>query len=168
MKQKAVFLDRDGVINRERGDWVYRINDFEININLIESLQILRDKGYVFIVVTNQSGISKGVYTHSDVNALHRYLGEVLSRSGIRILEIFYCPHHDETGRCLCRKPDSLMIEKALAKYNIDAKQSILIGDKPRDIYAAEKAGVKGLLINPDESILKIATELPLASEKMK
>lgn len=157
---KAIFLDRDGVINRERGEWVYRIDDFEINKDIPESLRILQEKGFVFIVVTNQSGIAKGVYGHRDVESVHRYMEEYFRAQGIEITDVFYCPHHDDTGRCLCRKPGSLMLEKAIARYNIDVQGSLMIGDKDRDIEAAGRAGVRGILIKPNESILKIAAGL--------
>lgn len=154
---KAVFLDRDGVINRERGEWVYRIDDFEINADITESLRVLQKKGFIFIVVTNQSGIAKGVYRHKDVENIHGYMEQYFRDRGIEIKETFYCPHHDDTGRCLCRKPGSLMLEKAIARYNIVVPESFMVGDKERDIEAAGRVGVKGILIKPNGSILKIA-----------
>lgn len=160
MLKKAIFLDRDGVINHEIGEWVYRLEDFVINNDVVESLRLLQEKGYIFIVVTNQSGIAKGVYRHEDVNTLHRYLENYFHEAGIQLAEIYYCPHHDDTGRCLCRKPNSMMIEKAIAKFEIDTNRSYLIGDKDRDVAAGEKAGVKGILVKPDASILEIARSL--------
>lgn len=157
---KAIFLDRDGVINKEIGGWVYRVEDFKINDDIAEALKLFRKSGFLIIVVTNQSGIAKGVYGHSDVDSVHDFLKRYLNENQVEIDEIFYCPHHDETGRCLCRKPDSLMLEKAIARYDIDVEKSFLIGDKQRDIDAAEKAGVKGILIQPDESILEIARKI--------
>lgn len=154
---KAVFLDRDGVINKEKGGWVYRMEDFEINKDIPESLKILQKKGFIFIVVTNQSGIAKGVYGHNDVARVHKFMHEFFLERGIEITETFYCPHHDEIGKCLCRKPNSLMLEKAIAKYDIDVRKSFLIGDKERDIEAAGRVGMKGILIPPDGSILHIA-----------
>lgn len=157
---KAVFLDRDGVINRERGGWVYRLQDFEINKDIPESLLKLQKAGFYLFVVTNQSGIDKGVFDHKDVETVHGFLDDFLKKKGIFIREFFYCPHHDETGKCLCRKPDSIMLEKGIARYNIDVSRSFLIGDKERDIMAAEKVGVKGILVKADESLLKIADEI--------
>ncbi len=155
--KKAIFLDRDGVINKEIGGWVFRSEDFEINKDVTEALEILKGKGFIFIVVTNQSGIAKGIYKTEDVEFLHQKMNRILLESGILIKEIFFCPHHDETGKCLCRKPDSLMLEKAIAKYEIDVSKSYLIGDKDRDIEAASRVGVKGLLIEPNSSVLGIA-----------
>lgn len=154
---KAIFLDRDGVINKEKGEWVYRISDFEINKDIPESLGIFKQKGFLLIIVTNQSGIARGVYGHKDVESVHQYMEEKLNKQGIEIAEIFYCPHHDDVGKCLCRKPNSLMLEKAIAKYDIDPAKSFLIGDKERDIKAAERVGVKGILVKPNDSILEIA-----------
>lgn len=157
---KAIFLDRDGVINKELGGWVYRPEDFIINKDVPESLMILQKKGFILIIVTNQSGIAKGVYGHEDVDRVHRYMIDFFKEKGIEFREIYYCPHHDQIGKCLCRKPGSLMLEKAIAKNDIDVCRSFLIGDKQRDIDAATSAGVGGILIQPDDSILQIAEEL--------
>lgn len=156
---KCIFLDRDGIINREQ-HYVYRIADFHFNNDIFAALKNFQKKKYLIIVITNQSGIAKNVYTHNDVEKLHQFMIGKFRENEIEITDVFYCPHHDEIGKCLCRKPNSLMIEKAIAKYNIDASESYLIGDKERDIIAAEKAGVKGILVQPDESIFKIAQEL--------
>jgi len=143
---KAIFLDRDGVINRERG-FTYRLEDFEILPGLIEGLKEFRRRGYLLIVVSNQSGIAKGLYKQTDVEILHTYLIETLKESGLAFDEIYYCVHHPDVSKCICRKPDSLFVEKALARFNIDPAQSYFIGDKERDTEAAEKVGVKGILI---------------------
>ncbi len=157
---KAVFLDRDGVINRERGQHTWKIEDFEILPDLIEALKTFSKKGFLLIIITNQSGISKGLYGHEEVRSLHDYLNEELSKHGLELNEIYYCPHHENSGRCLCRKPNSLMLEKAIARFDIDTSQSIFIGDKERDIKAGEKVGVKGILIEANTSLLPIADRL--------
>ena len=155
---KAVFLDRDGVINRERGDYTYQLEDFVLN-DIIEALQIFQEKGYLLIVISNQSGISKGIYTHEQVNYLHLHLERVLKNNGIKLTEIYYCPHHPDYSKCLCRKPDSLLLEKAIARFNINPAASYFIGDALRDITAGKKAGVKTILIEPNSFLKKV---LPL------
>ncbi|MGB3946535.1 MAG: HAD family hydrolase [Bacteroidia bacterium] len=149
---KAVFLDRDGVINVERG-YTYRLEDFVILPDLIEVLQLLQKKGYLLIIVSNQSGIAKGLYKQADVEILHAHLLEVFKQNNITLSEIYYCVHHPDVTKCICRKPDSLFVEKALARFNIDASKSYFIGDKERDTEAAEKAGVKGFLIEANSSL---------------
>src|SRR5947207_2731634 len=105
-KRKAIFLDRDGVINRERGDFVWLLEDFILNEGLFEALKIFKQKKYLLIVITNQSGIQKGLYTHEHLNYLHLHLQRVLRNNGIVLDEIYYCPHHPSVSKCLCLKPD--------------------------------------------------------------
>ena len=151
---KAVFLDRDGVINQEIGDYVYKIEDFKFNTGLFTALRLLKEYDYKLFVVTNQGGIAKGRYTHNEVNDLHNFMLEKFLEEGIKIDDVFFCPHHHTIEPCLCRKPNSLMIEKAIAKYHLDTSRSFLIGDNENDILAGEKAGVKGVLIESNTNIL--------------
>jgi D-glycero-D-manno-heptose 1,7-bisphosphate phosphatase len=150
---KVVFLDRDGVINFEPGDYTYKVGDFKIVDGLFESLKILQNKDYQFIVITNQGGISKGIYNHSDVFSVHNYMQEQFKLAGINLLDIYYCPHHAIIEKCICRKPDSLMLEKAIARYGIDKSRSYFVGDSRRDKLAAEKAGVQGILITKNDNL---------------
>jgi D-glycero-D-manno-heptose 1,7-bisphosphate phosphatase len=153
---KAVFLDRDGVINTERG-YTHRLEDFVILPDLIENLQMYLEKGYLLIVVSNQSGIAKGLYTQAEVETIHAFLTNELIKHNIKFSEIYYCIHHPDVSRCICRKPDSLFVEKALARFNIDPAKSYFIGDKDRDVEAAEKAGVKGILIEANSPLKLIS-----------
>ncbi|WP_266361985.1 D-glycero-alpha-D-manno-heptose-1,7-bisphosphate 7-phosphatase [Tellurirhabdus rosea] len=138
---KCVFLDRDGVLNEDRIDYVYRVEDFNILPGVPEGLKKLKEAGYLLIVVTNQAGIAKGLYTREDVAKCHTYLQEAC---GNVIDAFYYCPHHpDYTSRSLRRKPDSLMLEKAIARYNIDVSQSWMFGDAPRDMHAGKRVGVR-------------------------
>lgn len=156
---KAIFLDRDGVINKEMG-YVFRAEDFVLNGDVIESLKKLQRAGFIFIVLTNQSGIAKELYTHEDVSKVHAHMLALMKENGIKISEIYYCTHHPDVEPCICRKPDSGMLEKAIARFNIDASKSFLIGDKERDIQAGEKVGVKGFLIEADSPIMPIAEQI--------
>ena len=102
---KVVFLDRDGVINFEPGDYTYEIEKFRIVEGLFDALRLLKEKGYQFIIITNQGGISKGVYTHKAVNVLHSYMKSCFEKNQIELLDIYYCPHHNINEKCICRKP---------------------------------------------------------------
>ncbi len=157
---KAVFFDRDGVINHDPGDYTYLLEKFKINDGVISSLKKLSSAGYLLFIITNQGGISKEIYTHNHVNAIHKYLIEELVKENVRFSEIYYCPHHSVNENCLCRKPNSLLIEKAIARFNIDKEKSFMIGDKPRDVEAAENAGVKGIKVGVNENIEKYVDDI--------
>ncbi len=141
---KCVFLDRDGVLNRERGDYTYALNDFEVLPRVPEALALLREHGYLLIVITNQGGVAKGRYERADVLACHQKLQEAC---GHLIDAIYYAPGHPDFSESLSRKPDSLMLERAIAKYNINPCLSWMVGDSVRDLEAAAKVGVSGILI---------------------
>jgi D-glycero-D-manno-heptose 1,7-bisphosphate phosphatase len=153
---KAVFLDRDGVINNNEGRYyITEPADLLLNAGIIESLKAFINSSFHLIIISNQSGISKKLYTKEDCDRVHERLINMLSGHGISISEIYYCPHHPETENCLCRKPESLLFEKAIARFNIDADRSWMIGDSERDIIAAEKAGIKSILVGSNEDIRK-------------
>lgn len=150
---KVIFLDRDGVINKEIGDYVFRAEDFVVNNGVIEFLKEAKQKGYSFIIISNQGGIGRGRYSKADVEKIHSDLLNDFAKEGIFIDEIYYCPHHPVSSNCLCRKPASIMIEKAIARFDIDIKSSFLIGDAQRDVEAAEKAGIQGIKIEPNSNL---------------
>jgi len=156
---KAIFLDRDGVINVERG-YTHLLEDFVILPDLIEVLQILQKRGYLLIVITNQSGIAKDLYKQTDVEVIHNFMVEEFKKNKIILSEVFYCVHHPDVSRCICRKPDSLFVEKGLARFDIDPKRSYFIGDKDRDVEAAAKGGVKGILIESNISLKTILDQI--------
>jgi len=153
MKNKAVFLDRDGVINRDPGDYTYNWREFEFNPDLVETLKEFQDAGFMLIIITNQGGIAKGLYTLEDYQKLTRNMLEVFKSNGIKIQQVYFSPHHDEVGKSLSRKPGSLLLERAIYKYNIDPAESFMIGDRERDIFAGEKVGVQGILIQANSSL---------------
>ena len=144
MKNKCVFLDRDGVINVDNVDYTYKVEEFRIIEGVIPALKMLMEAGYLLIVITNQSGIAKGIYQHEDVFKCHNYFDE---QSGHLIDEYFYSPYHQTYTDSLSRKPDSLMFEKAIAKYDIDITQSWMVGDRERDITPANKLAIRTILI---------------------
>jgi len=155
-KNKAVFLDRDGVLNREMGDYVCRVEDFHLLDNY-DTLKTLQDKGYLLIVATNQGGLAKGWYSEEDLAAMHKLLKEMYAQHGVEFTDIFYCPHHPNfTGDCDCRKPKPGLLLQAIEKHNIDPAKSYFIGDRERDVEAGTAAGVKGILVNSDQPISEV------------
>ena len=158
---KAIFLDRDGVINNPKNNYyVYKIKDFSINDGVIEALQYFQEKDYMLIVITNQGGISKGKYSKEDVESLHKHMEEEFGLHGIHFSEIYYCPHHTKKENCLCRKPEALMIEKAMAQFDIDPEQSWFIGDKKTDIEAGQIAGVNTIKVRKNGDLRKILKKI--------
>ena len=152
-KNKALFLDRDGVIINERGDYNYLPKHAIINETIVPLLKEAQEHNYLLIVITNQGGISKGLYTNKEVEKIHKIIEQKLGEVSIVIHEFFYCPHHDSIEKCICRKPNSQLLEKAISIYNIDPIQSFMIGDKETDVQAAQKLGIKGIRIQPNSTI---------------
>ena len=143
---KAVFLDRDGVLNQDKVDYVYTIEEFRIFDGVAEALLLLKNADYKLIIITNQSGIAKGIYTEKAVFDCFDYLQ---SETGNLIDDMFFCPHHPKFDVvCECRKPGHKMISDAVLKYDIDIKKSFMVGDAQRDITAGNNAGLKTIHIN--------------------
>lgn len=141
MGQKCVFLDRDGVLNVDRVDYVYRMDEFIIPEGVVEGLQNLKKAGYLLIVITNQSGIAKGIYERKDVYLIHDALQKA---SGGVLDDLYFCPYHENYDTAsLTRKPGSLLIEKAAAKYKVDMNASWMVGDHERDVLAGIRAGLR-------------------------
>lgn len=145
---KAVFLDRDGVVNHDPDDYTYLLSETTILPGIVAFAQKVVNKGYKIIVITNQGGIDKGRYGHDDVAKVNGFIKAEFEKAGVAIEDFFYCPHHNAVQNCLCRKPHSLLLQRGLYKHNAAASQSYFIGDKWRDIECAEKAGVTGLKID--------------------
>ncbi len=152
--KKAVFFDRDGVINdNSKLYYTFKSNDFIFNPGAKDVVKKFFDLGYLVFIITNQGGVSKGEYTSQDVIVLNEFILNQFSDINVDIKEIFFCPHHSNIEKCLCRKPNSLMLEKAVAKYNINVSNSLMIGDSHRDIEAAQKIGINGILIEPNSDM---------------
>lgn len=144
---KVAFFDRDGTINVDV-NYLYKIEDFRFINGMPQFIKKFNDWGYKVIVVTNQAGIGRGYYTEEDMHKLHDHINEELARIGAHIDAFYFCPHHpDFTGSCRCRKPEPGMIEQAIKDFDIDVTQSVLFGDKPWDIEAGKKCGIKGYLV---------------------
>lgn len=153
---KALFLDRDGVINHDPGDYTYSLAEFIILPTVFDALKLAQDLGYKIILITNQGGVAKGLYTQETVEEIHSYFRQSCLDHGIEITAIYYSIDHSEIGNSISRKPHSLMVERALQRYNIDPKQSIMIGDRDRDVQCAEGAGVRGIKMEVNSSLLEV------------
>lgn len=147
--EKAIFLDRDGVINHDPGRYTTSLEEFTLLPGILEKMHQWYQEGYGLVVITNQGGIAKGLYGMQEVESMHQWLqGECIKR-GFAIDAFYYCPHHpDFTGNCLCRKPGSLMVEKALHAFRLKPENCLMIGDKQRDLDAAAGAGVRGQMFD--------------------
>jgi len=147
MKHRALFLDRDGVINVEK-DYVHKVEDFHFIDGVFETCEAFQKAGYLVVVITNQSGIGRGYYTEEDFHRLNDWMRGEFEKHGVTIHGIYFCPHHPEEGTgpykryCQCRKPAPGMLLEASDALEIDLERSVLVGDKESDIEAGERAGV--------------------------
>jgi D-glycero-D-manno-heptose 1,7-bisphosphate phosphatase len=144
----AAFIDRDGVINVDR-HYVHRIEDFEVLPGVVQGLRLLAQQGFALVVVTNQAGIARGLYTLDQYLVLTQHMRSVLATQGVQLDGVYHCPHHPEgrvaafTGDCSCRKPSPGMLLQAAAELHLDLSRSVMIGDKPTDAAAGKAAGVR-------------------------
>jgi len=151
-RRPAVFLDRDGTINVEK-DYLHRVEDFEFIPGAPEAIRSLNDAGFLVVVVTNQSGVARGLYSEEDVVRLHDHLRRVLQTFGAAVDAFYYCPHHPEHGTgdyavpCTCRKPEPGMLRQAAEDLCIDLKKSWIIGDKLADVEAGQAVGCRAILV---------------------
>ena len=145
MPIKTIFLDRDGVINKDI-NYLHKIDDFIFIDGIFDICQCFRKLGYELIVVTNQSGIYRNLFTETDYQKLTYWMSNQFRGKGINILDIFHCPHGPKS-HCSCRKPKSGMLIEAQIKYNIDMENSWMIGDKETDITAANLAGISNTIL---------------------
>lgn len=149
--RKLALFDRDGVLNVDTA-YLHKAEEVQWVPGVFEALARLKELGYTVVVVTNQSGVARGYYTEEEVQILHRWMQEEVAKRGGEIARFYYCPHLPGGSvpayaiSCTCRKPNPGMILQALADFDGNKEESFLIGDSPRDVEAAERAGVKGIL----------------------
>ena len=155
MKNKAVFLDRDGVINEKRNDHVKNIDEFKIFSGVGDAIKLLRDKGYLVIIITNQSAIGRKIISEKTLDEIHTELKNYLNQHDTYVDSIYYCPHTPEEN-CNCRKPKPGLLIKATSDFDIDLEKSYFIGDSESDLNAAKEARCKGILLENDQTLLEI------------
>ncbi|MCQ2976080.1 MAG: HAD family hydrolase [Bacteroidales bacterium] len=143
-KNKLAIFDRDGVIDdNSKLYYIYKKEDFIFNPGVKEAMAYFTKNNYKIAIVSNQSGIAKGIYTLEDIENLHNWMNEELKNFGAIVNKIYVCPHHPNFSNCLCRKPSPLMLEKAMAEFNADFESSFFVGDSDSDVEAGTKAGIK-------------------------
>lgn len=152
MGAKAAFIDRDGVINEER-DYVHRVEDFRILPGVVEGLRLLQEQGWALVVITNQAGIARGLYTEADFQRLTAHMLAQLRRDEIRIDGVYHCPHHPTAGfgeylrDCDCRKPRPGMLLAAARQLDLALADSVIVGDKDSDLEAGRAAGLQACVL---------------------
>ena len=145
MSIKTIFLDRDGVINKDL-NYLYKIDNFKFINGVFHACNYLQNIGYKIIIVTNQSGISRGYYSETDYLVLCKWMVSKFRENGIEILNVFHCPHSPDES-CNCRKPKPGMLLNAKVKYNVDMQNSWMVGDRENDIKAANEAGIQNTIL---------------------
>ena len=165
---KAIFLDRDGTIIKDK-EYLKSTEEIELLKGVLDALQILQNLGFKLIVISNQSGIGRGLITKEQVEKTNNYLLDLLFCNGVNITEIYYCPHSPKDN-CNCRKPCPKMVYEAINKYEINKAESYFIGDKLIDALTGLNAGIKAVLIDKDlkpvdhhENITVVASLLSFA-----
>lgn len=154
----AVFLDRDGVINVDRG-YLHRVEDFELVPGAIEAMQEICRRGMKIVIVTNQSGIGRGYYSEEDYQAVSRFMLSLLAKNKIEVAAVYHCPHTPDDG-CQCRKPQPGMILRGIGEFAIDPGKSWLVGDKTSDIAAARAAGIhRTVLVRSGQPVDPVAAK---------
>jgi len=172
-KKPAAFLDRDGVLNVDRG-YTHRPNDLEMIPGATAAVRLLNEAGYYVFVVTNQSGVARGYYTEAAIDQVHKRMQDIMNKESAHIDAFYYCPHHPEGTikefaiSCLCRKPAPGMLEQAASEWPVERSHSFLIGDRDHDLAAATAFHIRGIKFDAQAgSLLEvIQKELVFQSEK--
>jgi D-glycero-D-manno-heptose 1,7-bisphosphate phosphatase len=152
VKNKAVFVDRDGTINEEIGH-LGEVGKFRLYPDSAKAIRMLNKAGYKVVVVTNQAGVARGYFTEENVEEIHAHMKAELAKEGATVDAIYYCVHHPEFGNgsykqaCSCRKPEPGMLLQAAADLDIDLSSSYMIGDTAKDMVAGKRAGCKTILV---------------------
>jgi len=152
---KAIFLDRDGVLNKDRSDYVKNIHELEIFPNIGKYIKLINDEEFLVIVISNQSAIGRKLTTKNEVERIHDSLQEYLKKWSAKIDAFYYCPHHPQDN-CECRKPKPGLLIRAANDFNIDLQNSWMLGDHDRDVQSGLNAGCKSIKITSENSFEKI------------
>ena len=153
---KAVFLDRDGVVNEDK-HYVFKIDDFEFKKGLFDLCKYLTELDYSIVIITNQSGISRGYFTEADFHLLNDWMLREFYSRGVEVSAVYYCPHLPE-DECTCRKPAVGLVVTATDQLNIDLSQSWIIGDKDSDIELGVNANIGGKILLQSEYVIPART----------
>lgn len=145
LRRPAVFIDRDGTLINERG-YLSDPNKLHIYKHAAPALKKLQEAGFYLIVITNQSGIARGLFSEKTLFRIHSRLKALLKQNGVFLSKIYHCPHLPEAG-CICRKPKPGLVHKATREFNIDLSCSYMVGDQDRDIHLATNVGIKPILV---------------------
>lgn len=158
-KKKAIFLDRDGVLNKNRDDYVKTIHELEIYPHIGQNIKKINEKGFLVIVITNQSAIGRKITSKNEVEKIHLYLQDYLKKHNAKIDAFYYCPH-TPSDNCNCRKPKPGLIIQAANDFGIDLKQSWMIGDHDRDVQSGLNAGCKSIKITSENTLDEIVNTI--------
>ena len=165
-KNKAIFLDRDGVLNKKREDYVKSIKELEIFPNIAEEISKLKMKGFLIIVITNQSVINRQIITIKELEEIHLTIQKFLKKSKTCIDKFYFCPHRPDEN-CECRKPNPGLIKQAINEFSIDASKSWMIGDSITDIQAGEKAGCETIFLKQNDSFTNVLKIIKLKEKQV-
>lgn len=159
--KKVLFLDRDGVINKKpkKADYVKKWNQFQFLPGSIEAIKLLNNKGYKAFIISNQSGIARGMMTRQDLDSIHHKMQQELKKHGVKIDGIYVCPHGWDDG-CGCRKPKPGLLYQASGEHLIDLTKTIFIGDDEKDMIVGDVAGCKTILVGKKRNLLQIVNSL--------
>jgi len=162
---KAIFLDRDGVINQERKDYVKKVEEFIILENVSNAINLIKNHNFLVIIITNQSAVNRKLLTIENLNKIHKKLQNYLKIHNTSFDGVYFCPHTPNQN-CNCRKPKPGLIIQAVNDFKIEISKSFMIGDSKTDIQAAENAGCKGILLKKNQTLLEAVVDL-FESEKI-
>ena len=161
----AVFLDRDNTLTHDMG-YTYKLQDFAWKAGALEGLRCFADAGLLLFIITNQGGIGRGLFREADMHAFNDKLCSDAAQAGAPITDIAFCPHHPKAitaalrGPCDCRKPAAGMIFRLAKKWHIDCARSLVIGDRPSDVEAGNRAGCHSYLIDDEQRLDEVARRL--------
>ncbi|MDE2588890.1 MAG: HAD family hydrolase [Patescibacteria group bacterium] len=158
IKNRAVFLDRDGVINRNRDDYVKNIQEMEILSNVSDAIRLLNEENYLVVIISNQSAINRGLLSIETLDEIHQFLKREVGKKGAKIDAIYFCPHKPDEN-CDCRKPQPTMIFRASEDLGINLSESYMIGDRDSDKFCAQRANVKFIPMKTDDNLLHIVRD---------
>ena len=153
--EPTIFLDRDGIINKKRNDYVKNINEFEFLPNIFEAIKKINELGFKIIIITNQSVVNRQIISEEELKGIHKYMMNEFKEKSCEISKIYYCPHKPNEN-CDCRKPNVGMIQQAVKDLDIDLSNSLLIGDSDSDIEAAEKMKIKSIKMKTNGSLSEL------------